>query len=44
MWYNMGAKRVILAREMSLAEISQIRERTNPELELEAFVHGAMCN
>lgn len=43
MWYNMGAKRVILAREMSLAEISQIRERTNPELELEAFVHGAMC-
>ena len=43
MWYNMGAKRVILAREMSLAEISEIRERTNPELELEAFVHGAMC-
>lgn len=43
MWYNMGAKRVILAREMSLAEISQIRERTNPKLELEAFVHGAMC-
>ena len=43
MWYNMGAKRVILAREMSLAEISEIRGRTNPELELEAFVHGAMC-
>ena len=42
-WYKMGAKRVILAREMSLAEIKEIREKTNPELELEAFVHGAMC-
>lgn len=43
MWYNMGAKRVVLAREMSLAEIKEIRERTPKELELEAFVHGAMC-
>lgn len=39
----MGAKRVILAREMSLDEIREIRERTPKELELEAFVHGAMC-
>lgn len=42
-WYEMGAKRVILARELSLGEISEIRERTDPDLELEAFVHGAMC-
>lgn len=42
-WYKMGAKRVILAREMSLDEISEIRRRTSSELELEAFVHGAMC-
>ncbi len=42
-WYEMGAKRVILAREMSLDEIKEIREKTNSELELEAFVHGAMC-
>lgn len=42
-WYKMGAKRVILAREMSLDEIKEIRERTPAELELEAFVHGAMC-
>ncbi len=42
-WYEMGAKRVILAREMSLGEIKEIRERTDAELELEAFVHGAMC-
>lgn len=42
-WHKMGAKRVILAREMSLAEIREIRERTDPSLELEAFVHGAMC-
>ncbi len=42
-WYEMGAKRVILAREMSMDEIGEIRQRVNPELELEAFVHGAMC-
>lgn len=42
-WYNMGAKRVILAREMSFEEICEIREKTPSELELEAFVHGAMC-
>lgn len=42
-WYEMGAKRVILAREMSADEIKEIRENTPPQLELEAFVHGAMC-
>ncbi len=42
-WHRLGAKRVVLAREMSLEEISQIRKNTPPELELEAFVHGAMC-
>ena len=42
-WYSLGAKRVVLAREMSLAEICEIREKTSPGLELEAFVHGAMC-
>lgn len=43
MWHKLGAKRVVLAREMSFAEIAQIRQRTPKELELEAFVHGAMC-
>lgn len=42
-WYKQGAKRVVLAREMSLKEIKEIREKTPPQLELEAFVHGAMC-
>lgn len=42
-WYNQGAKRVVLAREMSMDEIREIRENTPRELELEAFVHGAMC-
>ncbi len=42
-WHKMGAKRVILAREMSFDEISEIREKTPESLELEAFVHGAMC-
>jgi len=42
-WHEMGASRVVLARELSLAEIRQIRENTPPELELEAFVHGSMC-
>ncbi|MDD6735560.1 MAG: U32 family peptidase [Clostridiales bacterium] len=42
-WYKQGAKRVVLAREMSMAEIKEIRKRTPRELELEAFVHGAMC-
>lgn len=42
-WYKQGAKRVVLAREMSLKEIKEIREKTPKDLELEAFVHGAMC-
>ena len=42
-WYDLGASRVILARELSLEEIREIRSRTPQDLELEAFVHGAMC-
>lgn len=42
-FYEMGARRVVLARELSLEEIAEIRAKTPPELELEAFVHGAMC-
>jgi len=42
-WYDLGAKRVVLARELSLAEIREIRENTPPELEIETFAHGAMC-
>ena len=42
-FYNMGAKRVVLARELSLAEIAEIRAKTPQDLELEAFAHGAMC-
>ena len=42
-WHDLGAKRVILARELSLDEIREIRAKTPPELELEAFAHGAMC-
>ena len=42
-WYDLGASRVVLARELSLEEIRRIRERTPPELELEVFAHGAMC-
>ena len=42
-WYDLGASRVILAREVPLADIREIRARTPRELEIEAFVHGAMC-
>lgn len=42
-FYEMGASRVVLARELSLTEIQEIRANTPQELELEAFVHGAMC-
>lgn len=42
-WYELGAQRVVLARELSLEEIRQIRSRTPKELELETFGHGAMC-
>ncbi|MCL2071335.1 MAG: U32 family peptidase [Oscillospiraceae bacterium] len=43
MLYKLGAKRIILARETPLSEIKRIRDETPPELEIEAFVHGAMC-
>ena len=43
MWHKLGAKRIVLAREMSFKEITEIRKRIPAELELEAFVHGAMC-
>ncbi len=42
-WHKMGVKRIILARELSLKEIKQIRESIPKELELEAFIHGSMC-
>lgn len=42
-WYNMGAKRVVLAREMTLDEIGEIRKNINNDCELEVFMHGAMC-
>lgn len=42
-WHKMGAKRIVLAREMSFAEIAEFQQKIPPELELEAFVHGAMC-
>ena len=42
-WHDLGASRVILARELSLEEVANIRQKTSPELEIEAFVHGAMC-
>lgn len=42
-WHRLGAKRVVCARELSLAEIGQIRRHIPKELEIEAFVHGAMC-
>ena len=43
MWHSMGAKRVVLARELNLTEIKIIRDNTPQELEIECFVHGAMC-
>ena len=42
-WYDLGASRVVLARELSLAEVAEIRAKTPPELEIETFCHGAMC-
>ena len=41
--YTLGVKRVVLARELSIAEIAEIRAKTPKELEIEIFVHGAMC-
>lgn len=42
-WYDLGASRVVLARELSLKEIITLREKTPRDLEIETFVHGAMC-
>ncbi len=42
-WHELGASRVILARELSLEEIREIRAKTSKELEIEVFAHGAMC-
>ena len=42
-WYDLGAQRVVLARELSLSEIAEIRARVSKDLELETFGHGAMC-
>ena len=42
-WHELGASRVILARELSLEEIKEIRAKTPPGLEIEVFAHGAMC-
>jgi len=42
-WYDLGAKRVVLAREARLDEIAEIRAKIPDELEIECFVHGAMC-
>lgn len=42
-WFDLGASRVVLARELSLDEIREIRQKVSPELEIETFGHGAMC-
>ena len=42
-WYDLGAQRVVLARELHLDEIAEIRKKVSPELEIETFGHGAMC-
>lgn len=42
-WHQLGAKRVVAARELSLVELKQIREHIPDDLEIEAFIHGAMC-
>ena len=41
--YELGASRIVTARELSLEEVKVIRDKTNPKLEIEVFVHGAMC-
>ena len=42
-WYGLGAKRVVSARELSLKEIREIREKIPEDMEIESFIHGAMC-
>lgn len=42
-WHELGAKRVVSARELSLAEIKELRQNIPEEMEIETFIHGAMC-
>ena len=42
-WFDLGAQRVVLARELSLQEVAEIRQKVDPQLEIETFGHGAMC-
>ena len=42
-WYDRGIRRLVLARELTLEEIRQIRDNIPRDMELETFVHGAMC-
>ena len=42
-WWNLGAKRVVSARELTLEEIREIRRHIPEEMEIESFIHGAMC-
>lgn len=42
-WYGQGVKRVVSARELSLKEIKEIREQIPEDMEIESFIHGAMC-
>lgn len=42
-WHGLGVKRIVVARELSLKEIKELREKTKESLEIESFVHGAMC-
>lgn len=42
-WHDLGAKRVVAARELSMAEIKEIKQRIPEDLEMESFIHGAMC-
>lgn len=42
-WHELGAKRVVTARELSLAEIKEIRQHIPEDMEIESFIHGAMC-
>ena len=42
-WYNLGVRRIVLARELSFKEIAELKAKCPPDLEFEAFVHGAMC-
>ncbi len=42
-WYNLGVRRIVLARELSFKEIKEITDKVPKDLEIETFVHGAMC-